>query len=148
MRSGHTIHQQVIYDVLTIMEHLLDIPIQFSCSCIEIEMTELIKWIQLQNFPDATGSMPNGKTYPLFANNWITSVKLSLQFLKRKEKSWSKKLKGIKRGGGVVNDQTKNKKLKKKYFLVILLCVINRPSKLNLLLFPFDKGKCAPLITT
>ena len=65
------------------MEHLLDIPIQFFGSCIEIEMDRIDK----MDFPDATGSMRNGKTYPLFANNWITSVKLPLQLLKRKKKS-------------------------------------------------------------
>jgi hypothetical protein len=70
----------------------------------------------------------------------------------KEKKSWSKKLKGKERVGGWSVKWPKNewrkKNKKKKTFLVTLLCVINRPSKLNPLLFPFGKGKCAPLITT
>ena len=40
----------------------------------------------MQRFQDATGSMQNGKTYPLFANNWITSY---YYFLSAKKKFYA-----------------------------------------------------------
>ena len=55
----------------------------------------------MQNFQ--TGSMRNGKTYPLFANNWITSVKLPLHFLEKNPPKLQIKVnKRKKKGGGVV----------------------------------------------
>ena len=75
------------------MLHLLNLPMQFSCSCIETEMTELaINGFICNAFKMRQEAMRNGKTYPLFANNWITSVKLPLHFFEKKQKTKCKSM--------------------------------------------------------
>ena len=64
----------------------MNLPIQFSCSCIETEMTELaINGFICNAFKMRQEAMRNGKTYPLFANSWITSYYYYYYFLSAKK---------------------------------------------------------------